>query len=318
MNLVSYSIDGKVCWGLDLSDRIVDGQIAAMSLGSPGYEDLRSVIEDGDSALALLDRMENTVRQDLNFQARVTHARQRVTLRAPISNPRKLLCLAGNYPAHIKESGFQTPQTKERVTPQVFLKPSSTIVGPFSPILIQKESVAVDWEVELAAVIGRRGKYIPVAKASDYVFGYSIINDVSERKMNSRMAGRQGREWDGFFDWLNGKWFDSFAPLGPAIVTSNAVGDPHDLSIRLKVNGELMQDSNTKHMISSVPEAIAYISSFMTLEPGDIIAMGTPAGVGMASNLFLKPGDTVDCELEKIGRIKNTVQLENGALPSKG
>jgi 2-keto-4-pentenoate hydratase/2-oxohepta-3-ene-1,7-dioic acid hydratase in catechol pathway len=317
MNLVSYSIDGKVCWGLDLFDRIVDGNIAAMSLGSPGYEDLRSVIEDGDSGLALLNRMENAVRQDLDFQARVTHARQRVTLRPPISNPRKLLCLAGNYRAHIQESGFQAPQTKERVTPQVFLKPSSTIVGPFSPILIQKESVAVDWEVELAAVIGRRGKYISVANAPDYVFGYSIINDVSERKMNSRMVGRKGREWDGFFDWLNGKWFDSFAPLGPAIVTSNAVGDPHDLSIRLKVNGELMQDSNTKHMISSVPDAIAYISSFMTLEPGDIIAMGTPAGVGMASNLFLKPGDTVDCELEKIGRIENTVQLENSVLPSK-
>ena len=311
MNLVSYSIDGKVCWGLDLFDRIVDGNIAAMSLGSPGYEDLRSVIEDGDSGLALLNRMENAVRQDLNFQARVTHARQRVTLRPPISNPRKLLCLAGNYRAHIQESGFQAPQTKERVTPQVFLKPSSTIVGPFSPILIQKESVAVDWEVELAAVIGRRGKYIPVAKAPDYVFGYSIINDVSERKMNSRMAGRKGREWDGFFDWLNGKWFDSFAPLGPAIVTSDAIGDPHDLSIRLKVNGHLKQDSNTKHMISSVPDAIAYVSSFMTLEPGDIIAMGTPAGVGMANNLFLKPGDTVGCELEKIGQIENTVQLEN-------
>ncbi len=153
-------------------------------------------------------------------------------------------------------------------------------------------------EVELAVVIGRTARDVSTANAMDVVFGYTAINDISERKFNSRMTPRTVREFDPFFDWLMGKWFDGSAPLGPEIVTKDEIADPHDLRLRLWVNDELMQDGHTSQMIFRVPETIAYISSVVTLEPGDIIAMGTPEGVGAARGLSLKTGDRVRCEVE--------------------
>ena len=311
MRLVRFLRRDKVGWGLDAGEFVVDGRKAAEALDLVPYSAMKDVIEDGEAGLSVIRRIQQTAQDGSNFRDGFSYPRESCGFLSPLPNPNKLLCLAGNYRKHIKEAGLRASEHSGRMTPQVFMKPPSTaIIGPFDPILIQQDSVAVDWELELAVVVGKRGKYITPERAMDYVFGYTIMNDVSERRMNSGFVDRFKREFDPFFDWLNGKWFDSFAPLGPAIVTSDDVDDAHHLNIRLTVNGELMQNSNTQHMIFNIPETIAYISSFMTLEPGDIIATGTPEGVGMSRNLFLKPGDKICGEIEQIGRIENLVQRE--------
>ncbi|HIE03428.1 MAG TPA: fumarylacetoacetate hydrolase family protein, partial [Candidatus Latescibacteria bacterium] len=215
------------------------------------------------------------------------------------------------YREHIAESDWtRTPEEEEKVTPYVFMKPpSTTISGPGDPIVIPKIGRAIDWEVELGVVIGRRGKYIRPEEAYDYIFGYTVVNDVSERKFDAGPRTKP-REKDPFFDWLNGKWFDGFAPTGPVVVTKDEVGDPHDLRLTLRVNGEVKQDSNTRLMIFSVPEIVAFVSRMMTLEPGDIIATGTPSGVGDARGEYLKPGDLVEAEVERIGVLRNPVVAE--------
>ena len=234
-----------------------------------------------------------------------------VPLGPPVPRPNKFLALAGNYREHIAESDWtRTPEEEEKVTPYVFMKPpSTTISGPGDPIVIPKIGRAIDWEVELGVVIGRRGKYIRPEEAYDYIFGYTVVNDVSERKFDAGPRTKP-REKDPFFDWLNGKWFDGFAPTGPVVVTKDEVGDPHDLRLTLRVNGEVKQDSNTRLMIFSVPEIVAFVSRMMTLEPGDIIATGTPSGVGDARGEYLKPGDLVEAEVERIGVLRNPVVAE--------
>ncbi|MDH7568445.1 MAG: fumarylacetoacetate hydrolase family protein [Armatimonadota bacterium] len=229
-----------------------------------------------------------------------------VRLRAPILYPRKLFCLAGNYAEHILESGRGLSE-KDRVTPRVFMKPpTTTVIGPYDPIRIPPLAQKIDWEAELAVVIGRRGKAISEADALDFVAGYTVINDVSERALKIRERA-ESAEWDRFFDWLNGKWLDTFAPMGPWIVTADEVGDPHRLGVRLTVNGVEMQNGNTGQMIFRVADIVSYISQIITLEPGDCIATGTPAGVGMGRGIFLKPGDRVRTEIEGIGALENEV-----------
>lgn len=229
-------------------------------------------------------------------------------LDAPLREARKLLALAGNYRKHVVESGFAPLPAQGLITPQVFMKPPSTTINrPGGAIPLQASNVFLDWEIELAVIVGRRGRDIPAANAMSYVYGYTAINDISERKFNSLVEGREVREFDPFFDWLLGKWFDGSAPLGPEIVTADELPDPHSLAIKLWVNGELMQDSNTSQMIFSVPETIAYISTVVTLEPGDIIAMGTPEGVGMARGVRFKVGDRVTGEIEGIGTLENII-----------
>src|SRR6478672_2934439 len=216
----------------------------------------------------------------------------------PIPKPGKLLCLAGNYREHIVESGYAAPEMEDVLTQQVFLKPSTCLIGDGAEIPIAANNVAVGWEVELAVVIGRGGRNIAAKDALDHVFGYTILNDISERKLNSRLTNRKKRELDVFFDWLAGKWFDGFAPCGPWIVTANEIPDPHNLGIRLFVNGELRQEANTRAMIFDIPAQIEYASSITRLEPGDIISTGTPAGAGLGSgSKALKNGDEVVCEI---------------------
>ena len=230
-----------------------------------------------------------------------------LTLDAPIRDSRKLLALAGNFRKHVVESGFAAVRDADAITPQVFWKPPTTINRPQGSIALRPANVFLDWEVELAVVIGRTATQVSAAEAMDAVFGYTAINDISERKLNSRMEPRTVREFDKFFDWLLGKWFDGSAPLGPEIVTKDEIPDPQDLRLKLWVNGELMQDGHTSQMIFRIPETIAYISSVVTLEPGDIIAMGTPDGVGSARGLSLKQGDRVRCEVEHIGVLETEV-----------
>jgi 2-keto-4-pentenoate hydratase/2-oxohepta-3-ene-1,7-dioic acid hydratase in catechol pathway len=231
-------------------------------------------------------------------------------LDAPIRDSRKLFALAGNYRKHIVESGFQDPTAEGVLTPQVFWKPPTTINSPGGAIPIRANNVFVDWEIELAVIVGQRAKDVPAGAGLDYVYGYTVMNDISERKFNARVENRKVREFDPFFDWLIGKWFDGHAPLGPEIITKDEIPDPHNLPIRLWVNGELMQDSNTSYMIFDIPQTIAYISSVVTLEPGDIIAMGTPEGVGFARGIALKPGDVLRGEIEGIGVLENTLVEE--------
>jgi 2-keto-4-pentenoate hydratase/2-oxohepta-3-ene-1,7-dioic acid hydratase in catechol pathway len=232
----------------------------------------------------------------------------RVKLCAPVERPGKIICLAGNYREHITESGYAAPGQADVITQQLFLKPSTCITGDGEEIVIEHNNVTVGWETELAVVIGRRGKHITAGEAYDHVFGYTILNDVSERGLNSRVENRRKRELDKFFDWLAGKWFDTFAPCGPWLVTKDEIPDPHDLEIRLTINGELRQRGNTRDMIFSIPEQIAYISSIMTLEPGDIISTGTPAGAGVGGEMSLRDGDYLVCEIEGVGALRNTVR----------
>lgn len=273
----------------------------------------------GDSVLDLyVDGMLSLIERSSDLEERVKAATAKedkripldeVALAAPIERPGKIICLAGNYRDHIKESGFVTPETNDVITQQLFLKPSSALVGHEGEILISPTNVKVGWETELAVVIGKRGRHIDPAAALDHVFGYSIMNDVSERGLNSTIQNRRQREMDKFLDWLGGKWFDTFAPFGPCIVTADEIDDPHDLEIKLHINGELRQQGNTRDMIFSIPEQIAYASTIMTLERGDIISTGTPAGAGLGGGRSsLQDGDELVCEIEKIGQLKNSVR----------
>jgi 2-keto-4-pentenoate hydratase/2-oxohepta-3-ene-1,7-dioic acid hydratase in catechol pathway len=244
------------------------------------------------------------------FQREVLREPDRLRLDAPLRDVPKLLAMAGNYHQHIVESGFKDVAETSRITPQVFMKPPSTcITAPGRPVSIRQANVFVDWEIELAVIIGQRGRDIPRENAMEFVFGYTVLNDVSERNFNGRMDDRKVREFDPFFDWLMGKWFDGFCPLGPEVVSAEEIANPHKLPIRLWVNDQLMQDANTAQMIFGIPETISYISQVLTLEPGDIIAMGTPAGVGKGRGICLKPGDLMRGEIEGIGVLETPVVL---------
>jgi len=230
----------------------------------------------------------------------------KIKLAAPLHQPGKFLLLAGNYREHVVESGYAAPPPGT-ITPQFFSKPVTTIIGPHDPIIITSRNVAVDWEAELAVVIGRRGKNVRPEEALQYVFGYMIVNDVSERRMNAHMPDRTKRPNDEFFDWLTGKWFDTFAPLGPVIVTADEIPDPSRLTIIARLNGEQVQCAPTSTMIFDVPALIAYISEILTLEPGDVISTGTPAGVGLSRGRSLQAGDVIECQIEGIGTLVNPV-----------
>jgi 2-keto-4-pentenoate hydratase/2-oxohepta-3-ene-1,7-dioic acid hydratase in catechol pathway len=266
--------------------------------------DLLAVVAGGESSRRALARFNLRARAAVDHTVRLDGVR----LRPPLSQPGKFLCLAGNYRKHIGESGYEVPVEADVITPQFFLKPSTTLTGPHDDVPITRENVSVGWEVELAVVIGRRGRRIPASTAMDHVFGYTVINDISERGLHSQLSGRRIRENDRFFDWLAGKWFDGFAPCGPWIVTADDVADPHALGIRLWVNGELRQEGSTGEMIFRVPEILEWASSIMTLEPGDIIATGTPVGAGIGGTAVLADGDEVVCEIDRVGRLVNRVR----------
>lgn len=210
----------------------------------------------------------------------------------------KFMCIGLNYSDHAKESGMPVPPE-----PILFMKASSAICGPNDPILIPRGSEKTDWEVELGVVIGKRAKYVEEADALDHVAGYCVINDVSERAFQLEHEGQ----------WTKGKSCDNFGQTGPWLVTPDEVGNPHDLSIWLEVNGKSVQNSSTKNMIYGVAHLVAYLSTFMTLEPGDVISSGTPSGVGMGFNppRYLKAGDQVKLGIEKLGQ-QNQVCIADG------
>lgn len=229
-----------------------------------------------------------------------------VKLAAPIPRPGKLLCLAGNYAAHIQEGGGAYVG-KEKMIPRFFSKPHTAVIGTGEAIRVPASTGFADWELELAVVIGKRGREIAAETAGEYIAGYTIFNDISARELTFRKELPQ-QEGDWFFDWLVGKWLDTFGPMGPWLTTADEVPRPDNLRMQLWYNGQLQQDANTGQMIFSPAEAIAFISQFVTLEPGDVISTGTPAGVGHAKKLRLNPGDRIRGEIEGLGTLENTVE----------
>ncbi|XP_005364492.1 fumarylacetoacetate hydrolase domain-containing protein 2A isoform X1 [Microtus ochrogaster] len=221
--------------------------------------------------------------------------RSQVTFLAPVTRPDKVVCVGMNYADHCKEQNVRVPKE-----PIIFSKFSSSIVGPYDEIILPPESEEVDWEVELAVIIGKKGKHIKATDAIAHVAGFTVAHDVSARDWQMRRNGKQ---------WLLGKTFDTFCPLGPALVTRDSITDPHNLKICCRVNGEVVQSSSTNQMVFKTEELIAWVSQFVTLYPGDIILTGTPPGVGVFRKppVFLKKGDEVQCEIEEIGVIVNKV-----------
>ncbi len=217
-----------------------------------------------------------------------------VRLGSPIVRPSKLVCIGLNYADHAKETNAPLPPE-----PVIFMKATTAIVGPFDDIIIPKNSVKTDWEVELAVVIGKKASYVEEAEAMDYVAGYVLHNDVSEREFQLERNGT----------WDKGKGCDTFAPLGPFLATPDEIADPHNLRLWLKVNGETMQDGTTSNFIFNLPHLISYTSQFMTLLPGDIISTGTPAGVGLGMKppIYLKAGDVVELGIEGLGESKQNL-----------
>ena len=207
---------------------------------------------------------------------------------SPLLRPSKIVCVGLNYAKHANESGMEAPEE-----PVLFFKSSSAIVGPYDPIIIPKGSEKTDWEVELAVVIGKEASYISESEALDHVAGYVLHNDVSERTFQLERSGQ----------WVKGKSCDTFAPIGPFIATKDEIKNPNNLDLWLKLNGELMQKSNTSDFIFNIQEVVSYISQFMTLLPGDIISTGTPSGVGLGLNppRYLKEGDEVELGVEGLG-----------------
>ena len=290
--------------GLVINDRILE----LKKLGPNTFDATRDMLSLITRFSDIHDDLANLTNENTN-DAADSLSLSDVKLAAPVERPGKIICLAGNYRDHIKESGYVAPEQADVITQQLFLKPSTTIIGNEDEILITSNNVRVGWETELAVVIGKRGRNIRASDALEHVFGYTILNDVSERGLNSKIENRRQREMDRFLDWLGGKWFDTFAPCGPWIVTSDEVEDPHNLNIQLTVNGEVRQQGNTREMIFSIPEQIAYASTIMTLEPGDIISTGTPAGAGVGGrDTTLHDDDELVCEIEKIGALKNRVR----------
>lgn len=237
---------------------------------------------------------------------------------APLARPGKSIGLAGNYAEHVREfapAGGDSPAdpTRETTTPRPFLMPPTVLADPGAEIAWPDYSDEIDYEVELCVVIGRPCKAATAESARNVVAGYTIANDISARRCTHAEGRAERQPKDGFFDWLHGKWADGFLPIGPVLVTADDIPNPQNLAIESHVDGELRQQANTGQMIFDVFELIAFLSRLMTLQPGDLIATGTPAGVGKATGRLLGPGQTVTCRIESIGELSNTLSARPAA-----
>lgn len=254
-----------------------------LDLHAMGYGSLLDVIASGAS----LD----------SFTGNPTARLSDVQLLAPIPRPPKLICVGLNYRDHAEETGAQIPKV-----PTIFNKFSTAVIGPGEQVILPKVSKQPDYEAEFAFVIGRGGRNIAAEDWQKHVFGYTLVNDVTARDYQRATT-----------QWLMGKTFDTFAPLGPCIVTADEVPDPHNLDIQMDINGEILQDSNTRELIFKIPDLIAFLSSVFTLEPGDIVSTGTPAGVGFARKppRYLHAGDLMTVRIPAIGELRNPVVSES-------
>jgi 2-keto-4-pentenoate hydratase/2-oxohepta-3-ene-1,7-dioic acid hydratase in catechol pathway len=303
MKLITYSKDSSTSCGILTNNGIID--IPSSKILSNPPSSLIQILQQGRTCLEMLEKLTKTSTHLLSIDS--------VRLLAPIQNPPKVIALAGNYSEHIKEAsikrGFKlglSDSARKNSVPRPFLMPPTVIIGPDDQIPWPVFSRDIDYEIELAVIIGRKIKNADPQKANDAIAGYTIANDVSARSVTFKKA-RAARPWDEFYDWLNGKWADGFLPTGPYLLTADEIDDVHSLDIELKVNGRTRQKANTAQMIYPVPDIVSFLSHLMTLEPGDIIATGTPAGVAVATGNFLKEGDRIDCTIEKLGTLTNTL-----------
>ncbi len=313
MRLATITVDGQdLCVAVLKDGKMLDIAKAAQGLSGSGAAALQAgsmqcLIEGGADALAALRKVVADAEAGGHADAL---APENAALKAPIPIPRKnVFCVGRNYAEHIAE-GDRAQKQNVGVTehPVFFTKPPTSIVPPNGDVLIfPTVSEAVDYEVELAVVIGTAGRNISKSDAMDHIFGYTILNDITARDIQRRHGGQ----------YFKGKGFDGSCPLGPWIETADAIGDPHALSIGLSVNGEQRQNGNTADMIFDIPTLIASLSEGMTLEAGDIIATGTPSGVGYAMDppKFLRDGDTVVCKISGIGTLSNAVRTVQGPPP---
>ena len=277
MRLVNFRRENRIEFGVER-----DGFVR--SLASAGYSSDAEFFAGGAKALEAA--------RALAAQANAEQVRlEDVRLMAPVLRPGKILCVGLNYRDHAIESNMTIPEV-----PTIFLKLPNAVTGPGAEIVLPRNSTQPDYEAELAAVVGRGGKNIRPEDWKQHVLGYTILNDVSARDV--QLATSQ---------WTLGKSFDTFAPMGPAIVTTDEIEDPHTLDIELSIGGEVLQRSNTRHLIFKLPDLIAHLSSVISLEPGDIISTGTPAGVGLGRTpkRWLKPDETITISIERIGKLIN-------------
>lgn len=277
MKLIRYGKLGQERTGVHLDGKNFD---------TSGFgEDYNEAFFASGGLKRLADFVANNQLEELNSDIRIA---------SPIARPSKILCIGLNYKDHAAETGAKIPSE-----PIIFMKSTTAVIGPDDDIMIPKGSTKTDWEVEFCVVIGKKASYVEEADAEDYIAGYLLHNDVSEREYQLERGGT----------WDKGKGCDTFAPLGPVLATRDEIKDINDIDIWLKLNGEIVQKSNTKNLIFDVPFIISYVSRFMTLLPGDIISTGTPAGVGLGMNppVYLKPGDVLELGADSLGVQKQNV-----------
>ncbi len=284
MKLVTFVHNGKTRIGALVEERVFDFQEVDASLPT----DMIAFLQGGATVLAAAKKAIANASESLPLSI--------VKLLAPIPRPGKIICIGLNYSDHAAETGQAIP-----TIPIVFSKYANTVIATGEAIVLPRVTDQVDYEAELGFVIGKTARYITAAQALDYVAGYLPINDVSARDYQTRIS-----------QWTMGKTFDTFAPMGPALVTSDEIPDAGNLKISLTINGEVLQDSNTNKLIFGIPQLVEALSEVMTLEPGDVVSTGTPPGVGMARNpkRYMRPGDVVNITIEGLGTLSNPVIAE--------
>jgi len=285
MKIARLIRDGKETYGLIKDDRVATKDDIIYQTGIPIPLNIKDFLFEG-----WYDEVKDKI-SDTSFKDQL----EKFRLLAPIPDPPKIICLTFNYPAHAKEQNLVSPKE-----PVIFIKPRTTLCGTDSDIMCPNFIKQLDYEIELAVIIGKTCKNVDESRSKDYIFGYMVFNDVSARDI--QMRDKQ---------FTRGKSFDTFAPCGPWITSADEVTNPQDLQLVTKINGQNRQDSSTKNMFIKIPSIISELSNVMTLEKGDIIVTGTPDGVAMnnPNTPFLKNGDKIEMEIEKLGRIQNTVKF---------
>ena len=314
MRLCRYVIDNQLQVGFYEDDKVVPllGAAEASGCKIPNLTpeiDLLSLLPPDGGHFSQVQRIHTWLQAaGRAWSQKASIPVEAVQLKVPIPRPNKLFLLAGNYAAHIEEGGDQAAERSETF-PYVFMKPpTTTLIDPGSPFRLPTVSPeCLDYELELAVVMGRGGKGISTDQALQFVAGYVVVNDISDRRFRPNPQRRE-RNRDTFFDWQHGKWHDGSCPCGPCIISADAIPDPQNLAMRLTVNGEIRQQASTALQVFSVAEVIAFVSSFVTLEPGDIISTGTCAGVGGPKGIFLRAGDRIDATIDGIGTLTTHIE----------
>jgi 2-keto-4-pentenoate hydratase/2-oxohepta-3-ene-1,7-dioic acid hydratase in catechol pathway len=314
MKLVTYSRNQTISCGILTGEGVID--IPSIWQGSDYPRSVIEILQRGTPLLSC-ESKKGGLAQLTEFAEShsIVTSMEQVKLLAPIPRPGKIIALAGNYSEHIREVGRAlglSDSPRQTTVPRPFIMPATVVIGPNEEIPWPAYSEQIDYEIELAVVIGKKAKCVKPESALEYVAGYTIVNDVSARSVTFK-GNRKARPWDEFYDWLNGKWADGFLPMGPYMLTRDEVAEPQNLAMQLKVNGEVRQRANTSQMIYLVADIVSFLSYIMRLEPGDVIATGTPSGVAMATGRFLQPGDTIECTIENLGTLTNTL----GQKPAK-